>query len=193
MRQSTKAALCLLVAALAAPAAWGTLAVELTEADMIQEAEVIVAGHCTQVQSQWVDRDLVTLATIQVSEVLKGQAGSQVTVVLPGGVDANRPVPIAMSFPGAPEISQQEDVVLFLTSEGRVADGYSIVGWSQGKFSLIDDPQSGQKMATQDLGALNLQARNGALRRGSVKTFPLAQLRQKVQETLAAEKPERPR
>ena len=193
MRHSTKAALCLLVAALAVPAAWATLAVERTEADLIQDADVIVTGHCSQVQSQWVDRDLVTLATIQVSEVLKGQAGAQVTVVLPGGVDANRPVPIAMSFPGAPEISQQEDVLLFLTSEDRVANGYAIVGWSQGKFSLVDNPQSGQKMATQDLGALNLQGRDGALRRGSVKTFPLAQLRQKIQQTLAVEKPERPR
>jgi len=192
MRHSTKAALCLLVAALAVPAAWATLAVERTEADLIQDAEIIVTGHCSQVQSHWVDRDLVTLATIQVSEVLKGQAGAQVTVVLPGGVDANRPVPIAMSFPGAPEIAKQEDVLLFLTSEDRVANGYAIVGWSQGKFSLVDAPQSGQKMATQDLGALNLQGRDGALRRGSVKTFPLAQLRQKIQQTLA-EKPERQR
>ena len=193
MRHSTKAALCLLVAALAVPAAWATTAVELTVTDMIQEAEIIVTGHCTQLQSQWVDGDLVTLATIQVSEVLKGQAGAQVTVVLPGGVDANRPVPVAMSFPGAPEILQQEDVLLFLAAEGRIANGLSIVGWSQGKFSLVDSPEGGQKIATQDLGALNLQSRTGALRRGAVKTFALAQLRQKIQETVAAEKPERPR
>jgi hypothetical protein len=189
MNHSTRAALCLLVAALAIPAAWATTAVELTDSAMIQEAAIIVTGRCTSLQSQWVDRDLVTLATIQVSEVLKGQAGSQVTVVLPGGIDANRPVPIAMSFPGAPEILQQENVLLFLTPEDRVADGYAIVGWSQGKFSLVDTPQ-GQKMATQDLGALGLQGREGELRRGSVKTFPLAQLRQKIQDTLA-EKPQR--
>jgi hypothetical protein len=191
MRHSAKAALCLLVAALAAPAAWATTAVELTEADMIQEAEIIVAGRCTGLQSQWVERDLVTIATIQVSEVLKGQAGSQVTVVLPGGVDASRRIPVAMSFPGAPEILNQENVLLFLTPEGRVADGYSIVGWSQGKFSLVDSPQ-GQKMATQDLGALNLQGRNGGVRRGSAKTFPLSQIRQQIRETLV-EKPEKPR
>ncbi|HEX9942932.1 MAG TPA: hypothetical protein VGG03_13015 [Thermoanaerobaculia bacterium] len=191
MRHAAKAALCLLVAALAVPAAWATTAVERTETELIQEAETIVTGRCIRLQSQWVERDLVTLATLSVSEVLKGQAGSEITVVLPGGIDANRPIPVAMTFPAAPEILLQEDVLLFLTGEERVLDGYSIVGFSQGKFTVVE--AGGQKMATQDLSALDLQGGNGGIRRGAAKTFPLAQIRQKIQQTLAAEKPERQR
>lgn len=191
MRHAAKAALCLLVAALAVPAGWATTAVELSDSEMIQAADVIVTGRCVGLQSQWVDRDLVTIATISVSEVLKGQAGSEVTVVLPGGIDANRPVPVAMTFPAAPSIQTQENVLLFLTAEGRVVDGWAVIGFSQGKFSVVE--VGGQKMATQDLGALNLQGRSGGLRRGSVKTFPLTQLRTKIQQIDAAGRPERPR
>jgi hypothetical protein len=176
--------------ALALTPAWATTAVERTETDLIQEASIVVTGHCTGLQSRWLDRNLVTVATIAVSEVLKGQAGTEVTVVLPGGIDVHRKIPIAMSFPAAPEIYQQENVLLFLTPEDRVAEGYAIVGFSQGKFTVADDGQ-GQKVASQNLSALNLQGRTGAVNRGHAKTLLLSQLRQKIRETLAAETAER--
>lgn len=180
MRKVRVIVLCLLTVLAALPAAWATTAVERTEADMIQEASVILTGHCTNLQSQWVDRTLVTLATIQVSEVLKGSAGSTVTVVLPGGVDSNRRIPVAMSYPAAPEIYSQEKVLLFLTSEDLVAGGYSIVGFSQGKFTLVDGPQG--KRATQDLSALKLQGGDGAVRRGAAKTIQLDELRERIHQ-----------
>jgi hypothetical protein len=180
MRKVKVAALCLLAALLAVPALRATTAVERTEAEMIQEAQIIVTGRCVGVQSQWVDRDLVTLATIEVAEVLKGSAGSQVTVVLPGGADSNRKFPIAMSYPAAPEIFPQENVLLFLVPEGRVADGYSVVGFSQGKLTVADTPQG--KVASQNLSALNLQGRDGAVHRGGAKTIAIDALRRKAQE-----------
>jgi hypothetical protein len=182
LRSTVRAAIGLLAATLAVPALWATTAVERTENDMVQEAAIIVAGHCTHLQSQWVGRTLVTLATIQVSEVLKGDAGAQVTVVLPGGVDSNRRIPVAMSYPGAPEIFQQENVLLFLTPEDLVAGSYSIVGFSQGKFSLAP----GKQVATQDLSGLNLQGRSGSLRRGQGKTIQLDELRARIRQTPAA-------
>jgi hypothetical protein len=181
MKKARIAVLGLLIVLAALPTAWATTAVERTESDLIQEASVIVTGRCTGLQSQWVDRTLVTLATIEVSEVLKGSAGSTVTVVLPGGVDSNRRIPVAMSYPAAPEIFQQEKVLLFLSSEGLVAGGYSIVGFSQGKFTLVDGPQG--KRATQDLSALNLQGGNGSVRRGTAKTIQLDELRARVRQT----------
>ena len=184
LRSTVRAAIGLLVAILAVPALWATTAVERTETEMVQEAAIIVAGHCTHLQSQWVGKTLVTLATIQVSEVLKGDAGPRVTVVLPGGVDSNRRIPVAMSYPAAPEIFQQENVLLFLTPEDLVAGGYSIVGFSQGKFSLAQ----GKKVATQDLSGLNLQGRNGSLHRGQGKTIQLDELRARIRQTPAAER-----
>ncbi|HEX3556074.1 MAG TPA: hypothetical protein VIA62_22885 [Thermoanaerobaculia bacterium] len=188
MRNAARAVLGLLATALALTPAMATTALERSETDLIQESAIIVTGHCTHLQSQWVDRTLVTIATISVSEVLKGRAGAEVTVVLPGGTDVHRRVPIAMTFPAAPQMYQQEEVLLFLTLEERVANGYTIVGFSQGKFTLADNGQ-GQKVASQNLSALNLQGRTGAVTRGRAKTLLLAELRQKIQETPAAERP----
>ncbi len=171
----------LLATAAAIPAAWGTTAVERSESDMVQEAALIVTGHCTQLQSQWVGKTLVTLATIQVSEALKGSPGSTVTVALPGGVDANRKIPVAMSYPAAPQIYNQENVLLFLVPQDLVAGSYSIVGFSQGKLTLAETPQ-GKKVATQDLSALNLQGRTGTIRRGAAKTIDLEELRQRIRQ-----------
>ena len=184
MRRVARVVLCLLVAALALTPAWATTAVERTDTDLIQEAAIIVTGHCTHLQSQWLGRTLVTIATISVTEVLKGQAGSEVTVVLPGGIDSHRRVPVAMSYPGAPEIRQQENVLLFLRPESRVPHGYSIVGFSQGKLTVADNGL-GQPVASQNLSALNLQGRTGAVSHGRSKTILLSELRQKIQQTLA--------
>jgi hypothetical protein len=187
MKNATRAALGLLATALALTPARATTALERTETDLIQEASAIITGQCTHLQSQWAGRTLVTIATISVSEVLKGEVGPQVTVVLLGGIDTSRQVPIAMSFPAAPEIFMQENVLLFLTPQDLVANGYAIVGFSQGKFTIAQTSQ-GQMMASQNLSELNLQGRTGAITRGHAKTLSLSELRQKVRETLAAER-----
>jgi hypothetical protein len=187
MRQAAKAGLCFLFATLAIPGLWATTAVEHSETDLIQAAEVIVVGRVVDQASQWIDRDLVTVVTVEVSEVLKGNAGNTVAVVVPGGIDTNRPVPVAMTYPAAPELLGQENVLLFLTDENRLAGSYGIVGFSQGKFTVVESAQ-GEKVATQNLSQLNLQDRNGNVTRGAARSIPLSQLRQKIKATLDVEK-----
>ncbi len=182
MRHLARVALCAVVL-LAVPVAHATTAIEMSENDLIQQASDIVVGKCIGVQSQWIDRDLVTLATIEVTESLKGAGSSQITVVIPGGIDANRRIPVIMSFPGAPEIRSQEDVVLFLTPEPRVSNGFAILGFSQGKYSISQSPQ-GLKVAQQNLSQLTLQGRAG-LRSGEAKSIVLDDLRLRVQRALA--------
>lgn len=177
-----------LLALLALPSLHATTAVERSPEEMIHEAGLIVTGRCTGLQSTWVDRNLVTLATISVSEVLKGKAGKEVTVVIPGGIDSSRRIPIAVNYPAAPEILKQENVLLFLIPEPQVADGHAIVGFSQGKFSLAQN-EKGQLFATQNLGELHLQGRTGATR-GTAKSISLDALRQQIRSTLSA-KPNR--
>ena len=59
------------------------------------------------------------------------------TVGVPGGVDANRKFPIAMTYPGAPRIAPDEEVFLFLVrADDEVAQSYAMTGFSQGKFSI---------------------------------------------------------
>src|ERR1043165_7044013 len=67
-----------------------TLAVALSLQDMVNQSDVIAIGNCVETKSVWVDRSLVTLATVSVSENLKGTESSNITVALPGSVDANR-------------------------------------------------------------------------------------------------------
>jgi hypothetical protein len=182
MRKVAQAAFCLLAAALVAPSAWATTAVERTEGELIQEAQVIVTGRCIKLQPTWIERDLVTLATIEVSEVLKGNPGATIEVVLPGGIDTNRPVPVAMTFPAAPEIFMAENVLLFLIAEDRVVNGFAVAGFSQGKLTVVEDAQ-GKSIATQNLSSLNLQNKQGGITRGTTKAISLDALRHKIKES----------
>jgi hypothetical protein len=189
LRRTARAILGLLVACLVVPGVQATTAVERTEDNLIQDSTLIVAGRCTHLQSQWVGRALVTLATIQVSEVLKGGATSTLTVALPGGVDANRRIPVAMGYAGAPMILQQEAVVLFLKAQNLVAGSYGVVGFSQGKFTLLQDAQ-GKQVATQNLSEVSLQSSAGSLHSGTTKTIQLDELRQRIRAANAAPRPQ---
>jgi len=109
--------------------------------DLVKESDLIVTGKCTALKSVWVEnnRILVTLATIEVADTLKGSSAESVTVVLPGGADINRKFPVAMTYAGAPSIFQDEEVFLFLTAEDLVDGGFAVSGFNKGKFSLVTD------------------------------------------------------
>ena len=155
-----------------------TLAVALSLGDMVNQSDVIAIGNCVETKSVWVDRTLVTLATISVSESLKGSGTSTVTVELPGGVDANRKIPIAMTYPGAPSVTPGENVFLFLTATGEVGGSYNVTGFSQGKFSIVTD-EDGQQMVSRNLSEISLKSNNG-VRRGGADLMPLANLKEQV-------------
>lgn len=187
---------CLLIAiALVISARWGTkavnappaedlpvtdttLAVALSVQDMVNQSDVIAIGNCVDTRSVWVDRTLVTLATFSISESLKGSENSTITVELPGGIDANRKLPIAMTFPGAPSLTPGEDAFLFLTATGETAGSYNVAGFSQGKFSIITD-EDGEQMVSRNLSKTALKSNNG-VRRGGSDLIPLANLKEQV-------------
>jgi hypothetical protein len=186
---------CLLIAiALLVSARWGTkavnappvndlptpdttLALALSLEDMVNQSDVIAIGNCVETKSVWVDRTLVTLATVSVTESLKGSGSSTITVELPGGIDANRAVPIAISWPGAPSLTPGENVFLFLTATGEVGGSYTVAGFSQGKFSIVDE--DGEQMVSRNLTKTSLKSNNG-VRRGGSDLIPLATLKEQV-------------
>lgn len=160
-----------------------TLAVDLSLDEMVNQSDVIAIGSCTETQSVWVDNTLVTLATVAVNETLKGnEATTNLTVALPGGVDANRRFPVAMSYPGAPRMTPGEDVFLFLTNSSEVAGSYTVAGFSQGKFSIVKD-EDGEPMVSRDLRQTSLQGNNG-VRRGPNNMTPLSSLKNEVKRKL---------
>lgn len=155
-------------------------AADLSVRDLALQSELIVTGQCLDTSSAWIEdgRVLVTLATISVDEVIKGDNASTITVVLPGGADANRRIPVAMTYAGAPTIAPQEDVFLFLNAEEAVASGYSVMGFSQGKFSIVED-EDGQKHVSQDAAKVRVDRGTGVTR-GNRKMTPLSEFKQKV-------------
>jgi hypothetical protein len=111
----------------------------LSNRDLTIQSEAIIVGRAAGTQPFWTadGRNLFTLVTISVEETLKGDGASSITVALPGGVDANRKFPIAVNYPGAPRISPDEEVLLFLVgADDEVAGSYAVAGFSQGKFSI---------------------------------------------------------
>jgi len=162
-----------------------TLAVALSIQDMVNQSDVIAIGNVVDTRSLWVDRSLVTLATVSVGEALKGPETGNITVVLPGGVDANRKFPVAMSYPGAPRLTPGEDVFLFLTADTDYGTGYNVAGFAQGKFSIVTD-EDGEKAVSRDLTKVALQGDNG-VRRGQSNLTPLANFKAQVKSFLNAQ------
>jgi hypothetical protein len=161
-----------------------TLAVALSLEDMVNQSDVIAIGSCVDTQSMWVDRSLVTLATVTVNETLKGdQSTTNLTVALPGGVDANRKFPVAMSYPGAPKMTPGEEVFLFLTNSSEVAGSYTVAGFSQGKFSIVQD-ENGEPAVSRDLRQTTFQTRSGVQSGTSSGLTSLATLKSEVQRHL---------
>ena len=159
-----------------------TLAVALSLEDMTDQSDVIAIGNVLETKSVWVDRTLVTLATVSVSETLKGGETGSVTVVLPGGVDANRKFPIAMSYPGAPRLTPGENAFLFLNADTDTGLGYNVAGFAQGKFSIVSD-EDGQPVVSRDLTKMALQGNNG-VHRGVANVVPLATFKDRVKARL---------
>ena len=195
MKKITLASCLLIVIALLVSARWGTkaddappqdtlatpdttLAVALSLEEMANQSDAIVIGKALDTRSVWVDRTLVTLATVSVSETLKGTGSADLTVVLPGGVDANRKFPIAVSYPGAPRLTPGEDVFLFLTADSDFAGNYTVAGFAQGKFSIVND-EDGEPLVSRDLTKMSLQGNNG-LRRGQTNATPLSSFKAQV-------------
>lgn len=134
----------------------------MTTDELVQQSQVIATGRCVETHTSWVERTLYTFATIQVSETLKGQPPQTLTVAIPGGVDMNRKIPVAMRFPGAPEFQAREEVFLFLNPATTVP-GFAVTGLSAGKFSIVDDDQ-GKKIVSSDPVVTHggSQSKNGA-------------------------------
>jgi hypothetical protein len=158
---------CVLTALMLPAIAPATTLIKMSIEQMTARASDIVIGTCTEVRSAWVDRRLITLATISVSESLKGEARKELTLVLPGGVALDRPVPIAVTYPGAPVIMPSDDVLLFLERGAPVLEGLQVVGFSQGKYAIVRD-SFGRMLATPDQGvsrqAMDLAALKGHIR-----------------------------
>lgn len=145
---------------LAAAPAFATTAIRLSNEAMAATADVIAIGTAIDVHSAWEGRTLVTVVTVKVNESLKGDAGSTLSIALPGGIDANRRFPVAVTYAGAPTIEIGEEVFVFLTRDDEIMSGLTVVGFAQGKFSIVTDA-TGTRFVSRDLTSLSLESGAG--------------------------------
>jgi hypothetical protein len=159
-----------------------SLATGMPMQQMVEESSSIVIGQCAEIRSKWVGRSLVTEATILVEEAFKGDAaaGTQVKVELPGGIDPKRKV--AMTIAGAPHISLGEKVFLFLFRPDDGSNGYSVMGFDQGKYS-IGQANDGEPVVTRDMTMAPLQ-KGAGLTRGNPQAVPLSHFKKLVESYL---------
>lgn len=177
-----------LLLAISGPRADATKLVALTDDDLIDQSDTILTGRSVDVTSEWHGRMLMTAVAIEVGDVLKGgqAAGGRITVLVPGGIDRDRAVPISMVFPGAPSIAPGEDLLLFLSSGGQPGT-YFVTGLSQGKFSLAENA-AGETMVYRDLGGVELVGESG-VRRGGRAAGTLARVKERLAQRLAETNP----
>ena len=181
MKSRRCVSVCCLGAVLALPAAVVAqevaLASRLTNRQLTEQADLVAIGQCVESRSQWLGRDLVTVATVSLSEVIKGQERSTVSVVLPGGIDATRRIKVASTWVGAPTIRPREEVFLFLTRGEAVPGAYVVMGFSQGKLSIVPDRQG--KQVSQDLSQVRLLAGEKVVR-GARTTTTLSEFKREI-------------
>jgi hypothetical protein len=157
------------------------VAAHLTNQDLATQADLIVIGRAVASRNEWVNdgRNLYTLVTVAVEETLKGEQGAITLVAIPGGVDANRRIPIAMTYPGAPRIAPDEEVLRFLThADDEIVGSYGITGFAQGKFSIVAGDQ-GTPMVGRNLSGLRTAGSEKVVRGGDT-LVPLAAFKQEI-------------
>ncbi|MGE0822667.1 MAG: matrixin family metalloprotease [Candidatus Binatia bacterium] len=124
-----------------------SVVIPLTEAALAQQADAIIVGHVSALESRTepTGEAICTYISVTVLEVWKGEIDRRTfTIKQLGGRTEDGIVHIE----GAPEFTIGENVLLFLT---RNADGTARVAQLyQGKFSLFPDQETGKLYAYRD-------------------------------------------
>jgi hypothetical protein len=88
-----------------------------------------------------------------------------------------------MKYAGAPQMSNDEEVALFLVpAQDEIANGYAVMGFAQGKYSVGQD-SGGGKVVTRDMTKAPVQTGPGAIR-GNLQVMPLAEFKALVRRYL---------
>lgn len=138
---------------------------EKTLTALTRESDSVIVGSCKGKKVDWVGKSLETQYTIEVQEQLKGKlykTGQQVVITLPGG-ELTTP-PLTQYVEMVPRMFVGEDVALFLKKDppqvpafirakinpkSNLHTGPFIVGWYEGKFSVVTDKRDGKRKVTR--------------------------------------------
>jgi hypothetical protein len=163
------------------PAAATTmLRIDLTE--LAQTADTVVHGTVRRMESRWSGdhRRIITDVELEVSETLKGQAGSTVLLIQPGG----RVGDIGQVVHGLASFSEGEEVVVFLERHG--SEAFKVKAMAQGKYQVRRSADSKTVLAVpQDTGdSLLLDPATRKPAASEQKTLTLEELKAAIRTAL---------
>lgn len=152
---------------------------QLTLNDMILKSTAIVRGQVQPTTASFRGSIIYTHYLIQVSEVLKGSAATQIDVAVPGGT-ANGTM---QAFSGAPSLVAGQNYVFFLwTSKSGLTQ---IIGLSQGLFAVIAN-SSGQPTLVRAAATERVVNSSGQVVPQSDIQISLSALRTQIQSVLGS-------
>ena len=99
---------------------------------VVGKADTILAGKVTGVASQQEDKNIYTLVTLAVEQVIKGEAAGEVTIKLPGGEAGG----VTLAVTDYPGFKTDEKVLVFLNKDGGT---YKIAGGLYGKYTINEN------------------------------------------------------
>ncbi|VVB91566.1 Uncharacterised protein [uncultured archaeon] len=108
--------------------------------DLTKEADIILIGNIVDVQSKWgIQRDKIyTYSTVSVEKYIKGGTGEEnLTIISEGG----RVGELFIWVEDTPTFLKDQTVLVFLKKSGKE---YSVVGLSQGEYTLKNGVLTGQ-------------------------------------------------
>lgn len=147
-----------LTGAMAAPARATTMRA-LPLPQLTAAAGAILHGTVTSVRSDWnAERThIFTFVTVHADRYFKGQLGPDVTVMEFGGTVGG----LRQYIPGTPQFTPGEEVILFLSLHPPMYP--AVLALSQGKFSIVRNRATGQRLIARNLYGAALRGRGDPL------------------------------
>ena len=121
--------------------------------EMTHRSDTVVLGVVKNVEYKMNDRNqLFTFVTIETTDVLKGDTeNTEFEIIEIGGKTEKYTTAVY----GAPTYIQSEEVLLFLRDHIEKVDLKRVVGLKLGKYSVVEDSQTGNKFAVTDLNEIH--------------------------------------
>jgi len=111
------------------------------------EAELILTGKVTALQSVWEGKKIYTYVTVSTRDSFKGTEEKEVIIKVPGGTVGE----ITCHVSDTPAFKKGEEILVFLKSRGMY---YELAGAQQGKYTIKKDEVMGLNVTVNGIPAL---------------------------------------
>ena len=150
------AGLALAAIALAAPTAHAAVAAAASFDEKVDNAAAIILGRCIKTESRFdpTGRWIVTYSTFTVEKSIKGAAGSQITLVTPGGSVGS----LHQSTIGVPEFRQGDENVVFVKNTRL---GPTVLYFDQGTYEVRGDGHGDKMIAPVPSNLVKVDSQRG--------------------------------